>query len=39
VNGNRGIHVVLPLAPLAGLQRRPSFLDSIETVACTSDAN
>jgi acetamidase/formamidase len=37
VNGNRGIHVVLPLAPLAGLQRRPAFLEAIETVACTSD--
>lgn len=32
VNGNRGIHVLLPLAPLAGLASRPGFLDSIETV-------
>jgi acetamidase/formamidase len=37
VNGNHGIHVVLPLAPLAGLQRRPAFLEAIESVACTFD--
>jgi acetamidase/formamidase len=27
VNGNRGIHVMLPLAPLAALGKRPVFLD------------
>ena len=32
VNGNRGIHVMLPLAPLAGLGARPDFLDGIEKV-------
>jgi acetamidase/formamidase len=33
VNGNRGIHVLLPQAPLAGLRKRPAFLDSIEMAA------
>jgi acetamidase/formamidase len=35
VNGNRGIHVLLPLAPLAGFPQ-PAFLDSIEALADTS---
>jgi acetamidase/formamidase len=27
VNGNRGIHVMLPRAPLAGQERQPPFLN------------
>jgi acetamidase/formamidase len=32
VNGNRGIHVLLPLAPLKSMGDIPRFLDSIEKV-------
>jgi acetamidase/formamidase len=33
VNGNRGVHVMLALAPLANLHALPAFLDGIEDVA------